>query len=108
MILTFTVRLTFASDARGKSVSGVAWWACADWSLTLSPVVARRANGIASTWIWSAQVFWNELTAADEGIASHVSWAGADWSQPTEVAVSVGATCAITRILADSVVASWL
>jgi hypothetical protein len=80
VILAFSIRLAFTSDARCKSVSGIAWWACADWAFTLCSVISWSANGVVSTRIWTAQIFWNEFTAADERIAGHVTWARADWS----------------------------
>jgi len=100
------VCLTFAADARVKRISSVARWTRADWSLALGAIVAWSANGIRSTWIWSAQVFLGEWTTADEGISSVSLWARADWRQSTQVAVGIGSTSSITRILADSIEAS--
>lgn len=107
VIAALVVRLTFASDAGCKRVSGVAWWACADGTLALCSVIAGCANGVASAWIRAAQIFRHELSAADERIASHVAGTRADGRQTAKVAVSVDTARTVARILADSIVTSW-
>lgn len=106
MITTFSVGLAFASHAGSQSISSVAWWASAHRTFSLGSVVSRGANGIGSTWVWSAQIFRNKFTAADEGITCHVSWTRADRRQPTEITISICSTSSVTWVFTDSIVTS--
>lgn len=51
---TFSISLTFASNARRERVAGVAWRASADGAFPLSSVESGCANGVGSAWIGSA------------------------------------------------------
>lgn len=107
MIGAFVVGLAFSSDARAERVSCVSRWAGTNGSLALRSIVSGGANSVGAARIRATEIFRNEFTAADEGVASHVSRARADGSQASEVAVSVNAASAVARVLANSIVASW-
>lgn len=103
----FFVGLTFTADTVGEGVSGVARWAGAHRSFALSSVESWSANGVLTAGVRLAEILGNKFAAADEGIASHVTWAGADWSQSTEVAVGVDTAGSVAWVLADSVETGW-
>ena len=92
------VHLITYSDTARKSITSVTCWASANWPLFVSPIESWRADGVGTTWVWWAEILWNEWSTADEGITSHIPRATANWSKTAQITVSSCSASASTWI----------
>lgn len=108
MVCALGVQLTFTAFTRYKSVADVASRAGAHGPLGPSAVVSGSALGVSTARVGLAKVTGFERPAVGEGVSGHVSWAGADWGQSTEMALGVGSAGVDTGVHTGVVDASGL
>lgn len=83
VVRAFIITLAFSTYAVAEWIAGVSRKTGANGTFLAGVVVAGYALSICSTRVGTAQIFFGEWTATDEGITSHVTRAATDWSQAT-------------------------
>lgn len=77
---TFAIALAFSTHAVTERIAGVSWQTGANGTFFAGIIVTGNALSIGSTRVWTAQIFFCEGTATDEGITGHVTRATTDGS----------------------------